>query len=69
MRTHGTKQHNNRNTTNTLIKMEWILATFLFFFCVKISDFAHQKKKKEKKGIFYFVAISLFSFEKYYQIF
>jgi hypothetical protein len=63
MRTHGTKEHNNRNTTNTLIK--WNGFSQLFFsFCVKICDYAPKKKKK--RGIF--CCNIPFSFEKYYQI-
>jgi hypothetical protein len=36
---------------------------------VKISDFAHTQKKKEKKGNILFCCNITFSFEKYYQIF
>jgi hypothetical protein len=56
MRTHGTKEHSNRNTTNTLIKWNGFLQPF-FSFCVKIGDYAPPKNEKKRE---YFVAISLF---------
>jgi hypothetical protein len=69
MRTHGTKEHNNCNTTNnTLIKWNGFSQLFFFFFfvCENLPLCPQKKKKKIERGIFCH-NIS-FSFEKYYQI-
>jgi hypothetical protein len=42
----------NRNTTNTINKMEWILATFLFFLCENLQPCPPTPEKKKKWNIF-----------------